>query len=171
MELSEAIKTRRSIRSFEAKPVEDEKVEKILQAGIDAPSAGNLQAHDFYVFKKKENREKLSEIAHGQSFVVEAPVVVVVCANENRSSARYGERGETLYSVQDATIAATHMILVIHDLGLGTCWVGAFDEGALIKEFNLPKGVRPVAIFPIGYPKETPSETSRLPAEELVHYD
>ena len=171
MELFKAIRTRRSIRSFRPDPVEDKKLEKVLQSGIDAPSAGNLQGRDFYVFRRGENREKLAEIAFGQGFVAEAPVVIVVCANESRSSARYKSRGKSLYSIQDASIAIENMLLAAHALGLGTCWVGAFDEDKLSKEFSLPSGVRPIAIIPLGYPAQKPTKPARLLTKDVVHYD
>jgi nitroreductase len=93
----------------------------------------------------------------------------VVCANIGRSSAKYGKRGE-LYAVQDASAAAMNMMLMALDLGLGTCWVGAFDEQAVSRLLGIPQGVRPVMLMPLGFPDESPNAPPRL-GEKLEHQE
>ncbi len=160
-EFLDVIKKRRSIRKFQDKPVEEEKIETILENAILAQSAGNLQSYFIYVVKDKTVKESLTEAAYGQSFIKQAPVVFVVCADQEKAGKYYGERGYELYSINDASIVATYIELVACALDLGTCWVGAFDEEIVRKILALPEGVRPIAIIPCGYPAEKP----RMPAK------
>ncbi|MGQ9513600.1 MAG: nitroreductase family protein [Thermoproteota archaeon] len=169
MDLFEAIKDRRSVRSFKQKPVPENLIKKILEAASLAPSAGNLQAWEFIIIKDSVTKMEISKAAFYQSFIAEAPVDVVVCANQKRSSERYGRRGRDLYSICDASAATQNLLLAAHALGLGSCWVGAFDETSVSKILGLPDGVKPIAIVPIGYAGETPSPRSRIPLREIVH--
>ncbi len=171
MELIEVLKTRRSIRRFKSKPIPDQILWKILNLANAAPSAGNLQARDFVVVRDDKVKEQLAEAALGQEFVRDVPVVIVVCGNMKRSSIGYGIRGEHFYSIQDADAAVMHILLSTHALGLGTCWVGAFDDDMVSSILNLPGYIRPIAILPLGYPAEHPRTTSRLKTEKLVHID
>jgi nitroreductase len=114
---------------------------------------------------------RLAEAAYGQYFIAEAPVVIVVCTNIRKSSSRYGVRGETLYSIQDAAAATQNILLSIHALGLGACWIGAFSEEKVSLIFNIPKYVRPVAILPIGYPKEKPSPPYKRRIDEITFFE
>lgn len=164
------IENRRSIRRFKDSPVEDETIELLLHAGVMAPSAGNLQARDFIVVRDKSVIEELGVAAWRQSQVRSAPVVLVVCANYPRSAAKYGERSE-LYAVQDATASVMNILLAAHSLGLGACWVGAFDEGSVSEIMALPEDVRPMALIPVGYPDESPSAPPRLSLDSVVHRD
>ena len=169
MEVAEAIDLRRSIRRYQDKDVPDGMVKAILRAGHMAPSAGNLQGRDFIIVRDRGMRELICKAALGQSFILEAPVCIVVCANIGRSSAKYGKRGE-LYAVQDASAAAMNMMLMALDLGLGTCWVGAFDEQAVSRLLGIPQGVRPVMLMPLGFPDESPYAPPRL-GEKLEHQE
>ena len=170
MEFEKLIKVRRSIRAFKSKPIEEEKLKKILMAANLAPSAGNLQAYEIYVVKDSKLKRMLSRASFDQEFIAEAPIVLVFCANPPRSAIRYGKRGEELYSIQDATIATTFAMLMASDLGLGNVWVGAFDEEEVKRILNLPRYLRPVAILPIGYPAEQPEFVGRRRLEDIVHY-
>lgn len=163
------VERRQSIRAYQAKPIEEEKLTKILYAANRAPSAGNLQAYEIYVARDKARREELARAALGQWFIAEAPIVLVFCANTRRSAMRYGKRGEELYALQDATIACAHAHLAAAALGLGSCWIGAFDEAEVSRILNLPKHLRPIALLPIGYPAEQPLRTPRRRLEDLVH--
>ena len=161
MQLFEAIRGRHCIRRFRPDEVEQDKVERILEAAKEAPSAGNLQARDFIVVRDSEKRRELAKAALSQNSVSEAPLAIVVCANPGKSTAKYGSRGEELYCIQDATAAVQNILLVVHSLGLGACWVGAFDENSVRKVLGIPPGIRPVAIVPVGYPAEEPSAPPR----------
>jgi len=171
MDVIEAIKTRRSIRSYEKESISDEDLNKILEAATWAPSAGNLNPWEFIVVKDEENKRKLSEAALEQYFISEAPVVVVVCANVTRTSSIYGERGRRLYCIQDCAAATQNLLLAAHSLGYGACWVGAFNDSEVAKLLKLPSNVVPLAIVPIGKPKEKPTAPRRLPLSKVVHHE
>jgi len=149
--------------------VTDEQIGKILRAGHMAPSAGNLQGREFIVVKDAHTRQQICRAALGQRFIEEAPVCIVICTNLPRTRQRYGKRAE-LYIVQDASASAMNMMLQACDLGLGTCWVGAFDEKAAGEILEVPEGIRPVAILPVGVPDETPEAPPRL-GKKIEHYE
>jgi len=127
-----------------------------------------LQAYEIFLVRDEEKKRALAEAALGQEFIAEAPIVLVFCANPSRSASRYGSRGRDLYSIQDATIACSFAMLAATSLGLGSCWVGAFDEEEVKKVLGI-KEFRPIAILPIGYPAEKPYKTSRRSLKDLVH--
>ena len=150
MELFEAINLRRSVRAFTDEEVHEEEIEKLLEAARWAPSAGNIQPWSFVVVRDANIKRGLSEAALNQFFIEEAPVVIVVCADWNRSGQGYGSRGINLYCVQDTAAAVENMLLAAVALGLGACWVGAFQEDMVRVVLNVPKELRPVAIVPVG---------------------
>ena len=168
MDFFEAVKARRSIRAFQGQIVEEEKMNRIIEAVNLAPSAGNLQAYEIVVVKDSRRKRELAEAAGGQDFLSEAPVCLVFLAYPERSSRKYGKRGSGLYSLQDATIAAAYAQLVATALGLASTWVGAFDEEAVAKIVKAPRDKRPIAILPIGYGRETPEITPRRRISEIV---
>lgn len=168
MDVVECIKTRRSVRDFRPDPVDDEVVDEALRLANDAPSAGNLQARDFVIVKNSRTKKALAEAAYGQDFIRTAPLVVVVCANLDRIK-HYGDRGRTLYCLQDSAAAIENMLLYLHSKGLGAVWVGAFDERRAGEVLSLPPHARPVALVPIGRPSESGMKRRRLPIESLVH--
>ena len=171
MDVLEAIKGRRSIRAFKSEDVPPEIVEKLIDAARWAPSAGNIQPWEFIIVRNPEIKRNLAKAALNQSFIEEAPVVIVVCADEIRSSQGYGVRGKTLYCIQDTAAATQNIHLAAYSLGLGTCWVGAFNEEEARKILEIPEGVRPVAIIPVGYPAEKPSARNRRPLNQIIHYE
>lgn len=169
MDVFDAINERRSVREFKPGPVKEDDLEKILNAGRAAPSAGNCQPLELVVVKDQTIKRLLADAAYGQTFIAEAPIAVVVCANVARTSRRYGKRGEELYCIQDTAAATINMMLAAYALGYGTCWVGAFDEGAVANAIRAPAGVRPLAIVPLGKPAEKPAPPPRIPLEKIVH--
>lgn len=169
MDVFEAIKGRRSIRAFTSQEVSEEEVTKLIDAARWAPSAGNIQPWEFIVVRNAEIKRKLSIAALDQTFIEEAPVVIVVCANETQSGWGYGSRGVNLYCLQDTAAATQNLLLAAHALGLGTCWVGAFREEEARRVLNIPRGVRPVAIIPVGHPAERPGPRSKKPIREIIH--
>ena len=171
MELSEAIKGRRSIRAFKKQHVPEEIVEKLINAASWAPSAGNIQPWEFVIVRKPAVKKRLAQAALNQEFVEEAPVVIVVCADEERSSMGYSFRGRTLYCIQDTAAATQNILLTAYSLGLGACWIGAFNEDEAKKAVNAPEEIRPMAILPVGYPNETPSQRHRIPLSQIMHYE
>ena len=145
----EAIKQRRSIRQYSTKEVPREVLMEIIQSALRAPSAGNLQPWHIYVVTDQQKKIALAQAALGQRFVQEAPVVLVVCAEPERSAARYGARGRELYCLQDTANLTYAIMLAATSYGLGTCWVGAFQEQGVQETLGLDSGRRPVAIIPV----------------------
>jgi len=168
MELAELIRARRSVRAFESRHVEADKLQRILDMTNLAPSAGNLQAFEIYQVEASHPRAALARAAD-QSFIAQAPVILVFFANTGRSARKYGARGRELYAVQDATIAAAFAMLAAADLGLSSVWVGAFDPAKVTAAIGAPPDWTPVAILPIGYAAESPAASTRRPIIELVH--
>jgi nitroreductase len=171
LDIFDLFKSRRSIRSFTSEDISNEDLEKILEAARWAPSAGNIQPWEFIIVRKPETKREIAKAALNQMFIEEAPVVIVVCANEARSSWTYGSRGATLYCIQDTAAAIENILLAACALGLGTCWVGAFHEDEVRRILKIPKGLRPVAIIPIGHPAEKPSPPYKRTLREIMHYE
>ncbi len=167
MEVFECIKARRSVRSFSPNTVPDDALAKILEAATWAPSSGNLQNWEFVVVKEQEAKNQIARSCQ-QGFIATAPVVIVVCSN-NQKVSNYGRRGEEFYAVQNTAASIQNMLLAAHALGIGTCWVGAFDEAHLSLLIGLPNHVKAVAVIPMGYPAEKPRIPPREPSENLVH--
>ena len=171
MDVLEAIKERRSIRAFTDEKVSEKDVERLIDAARWAPSAGNTQPLELVVVKDKEMKRKLSEAALNQTFIQKAPVVIVVCADLNRSSRGYGSRGKNLYSLQDTAAATENILLAAQELGLATCWVGAFRDKEVAKAVKAPKNMKPEAIVPVGHPAERPVAPPKRSVNEIVHYE
>ena len=165
----EAISRRRSIRAFKSQDVPKDIVKKLLEAGRWAPSAGNIQPWEFIVVRKPGVKRRLVEAALEQTFIEEASLVIVVCANEDRSAEGYGVRGRSLYCIQDTSAAVQNILLAAYSLGLGTCWIGAFNEDEAREVLRIPAGIRPVVIIPVGYPAESPAPRNRRPLSQVVH--
>jgi len=170
MEFKKVAEKRRSVRSYTDEGIPEKDIKEIIRIGHMAPSAGNRQARDFIIVEDEKEKEKLVDNAYGQSFISDAPWVLVICANKERSAERYDERGRKLYSIQDATAAIENMLLAVVDMGYSSCWIGAFEEDKVKEQFDIPKGVRPVALLPIGRPAKTTSGPKKMDAEELTHY-
>jgi len=151
MEVKEAVKTRRSIRKYLDKNVDDSTVIELLDAARFAPSCGNVQNWKFIIVRDKEKRKRLAECCLNQSWMADAPVFIVVCNDLRAIGRMFKKRGEELYSTQNVASAVQNILLTATSLGLGSCWVGAFDEYAVSKAVVIPDGIRPEAIVTIGY--------------------
>ncbi|MGC9514400.1 nitroreductase family protein [Methanocrinis sp.] len=169
MNFKEVLEGRRSVRRYSDRPVSRDTILSLLEAAETAPSAGNLRAREYYVVISPELRSALSVAAFGQEHLAAAPVVVVVCADPARSGTRYGDRGQ-LYSIQDAAAATTCLLLAARDLGLGSCWTGAFDEMVARDLLNLPRRLVPTAMVSIGWPDERPAPPPGRDMTEAVHW-
>ncbi|MCR3884696.1 nitroreductase family protein [Methanotrichaceae archaeon M04Ac] len=168
MEVSEAIKKRRSIRKYQPRKIENDKLDRILEAGRLAPSAKNLQEWKFVVVRDDGRRKRLAEAAKGQTFVGEAPVVIAACATVTDYVMTCGQ---LTYPI-DLAIAVDHMTLQAAAEGLGTCWIGAFYEEEVKKVLSIPPEVRVVALLPIGYPaEEPPASRPRKEMDEIVAFE
>lgn len=169
MDVYGAILGRRSIRKYEDKPLDEGQLEKLLEAGRWAPSAGNTQPWRFVVVTDGDVKRRLAADAYGQRFIAKAPMVIGVLALPDVSSRSYGDRGRHLYSIQDTAAAVQNILLAAYGMGLGTCWVGAFDERAVSITLGCGPDERPVALIPIGWPKAL-GRSSRHGLDEIVRY-
>jgi len=164
----EAIKTRRSIRKYKKTKIETEKLKKVLEAARLAPSACNFQPWSFIVVSDSETRQSLYS-AYNKDWFVNAPIIIVACGFSDKGWVR-GD-GEKYYPV-DVAIAMQNLVLVAHDLGLGTCWVAAFDEKKVKKALGIPKNVRVIAMTPLGYSDEVKGPiVERKSLEQIIHYN
>lgn len=168
MDFLKLAKERKSIRAYKPDEISGKDFKKILEAANSAPSAGNLQSYEIFVVRGKEKKNELVAAAGRQQFIAQAPAVLVFCACPFKSALRYGKRGLELYAIQDATIAATFAMLEAASLGIGSVWVGAFDEDKVLGVLENPRNVKPVAIIPLGYPDEAPLPHARKRVDEMV---
>jgi nitroreductase len=164
----DAIKMRKSVREFLDKAIEDDKLIAVLEAGRLAPSASNRQEWRFVIVRDPKTRNQLAEAANGQKFVGEAPVVIVACAE---TDGHIMMCGQPCYPI-DVAIALDHITLAAVQLGLGTCWIGAFDEDRVREIIGIPKEIRVVELMPIGYPSNPLAiEKKRLALNTVVKYE
>jgi len=164
MNVMEAIKTRRSIRSYNSQPVEADKLAKVLEAARLAPSASNRQDWKFIVVQDLQMRTKLATACRNQKFISQAPVVIAACSTNPTRTMSSGQPAAAV----DLAIAVDHMTLAAAELGLGTCWIGAFDAPAVGKLLGVPDDYAVVHVMLLGYPAESPSATPRKPVSQVI---
>lgn len=169
MDVFEAIKTRRSIRDYRPDRVPEEKLLRCLEAFRLAPSACNYQPWRAIVVRDPKTKERLAEASFGQYFIAEADVVIVACGWEARAYKRMGGYWNAL--AVDVAIAVDHLTLMAQAEGLGTCWIGAFDEQKVRDVLGIPSDVMVVALTPLGFPAGPARATPRKPLEEIVCYE
>lgn len=169
---AEVVKRRTMIRAYKSDPVPEEKIQRLLEYAVRAPSAGNLQPWEFIIVKDPEVRARLAQAALGQHSVATAPLIIATCADIQRMGSRYGARA-SFYSLVDVAFASLLILLGVVEEGLGACFVGAYDPQEVAKIFALPDHVRPVGLITIGYPAEKPrrTRTPQIPLNKLVHYE
>ncbi len=167
MTILDAVKERRGIRKFLSKQIPDAIIDNLKEALIWAPSAGNLQARKFYFVFNETKKEKLAAAALDQRFIAKAPLTIVACTDSN-IRIHYGERGIKSYTIQDVAASIMGMMLVAHEAGLGSVWIGAFDEKEVSRILKLSENLRPIAIVPVGYPSSIPSAPARVSIESAI---
>jgi nitroreductase len=167
MDFSQLIETRYSVRAYKPDPVEDDKLQQVLEAARLAPTAANRQPFQLIVIHTEGRQEELNRI-YDRGFFVQPPLVIGICGVPGLAWSR---RDEMSYHVVDATIVMDHLILAAANLGLGTCWVGAFDPDAAREVLGLPDTVEPIAFTPLGYPADEPKPKKRKPLSDLVRYE
>ena len=167
MDVFDAIKSRYSVRGYRPDPVGDDDLAKVLEAARQAPSAANRQPFRILVVHTEGREEELARV-YGRRWFTQAPLVLAVVAVPGEAWRRMDDKP---YDEVDATIAMDHMVLAATALGLGTCWVAAFDPGAAREVFGLPGDVEPIAFTPLGYPDKDRAQSGRRPLEELVKYE
>lgn len=171
MDIFQVIRDRRSIRRYKDVDVEADKLERVLDAARLAPSWKNLQCWRFLVIRDQEIREKLLAAFPadnpGSRAIATAPVIIVVCAD----SAASGVENGIEYYIADTAIAFEHLCLAAHALGLGTCWMGWFEEKTVRAALGIPESIRVVGVTPLGYPDQAPKARPRKVLEEITFYD
>ncbi|MBN2199951.1 MAG: nitroreductase family protein [Candidatus Aminicenantes bacterium] len=169
MTVLEAIQKRRSVRKYRPDSVPEEVLRRVLEAARLAPSGKNLQPWRFILVRSAETKERLARASADQTFIAEAPLVVVACADPESSYARMGRYMKS-WTV-DVACALEHLMLQAAAEGLGTCWIGAFEEGAVKALLDVPDGIRVLALTPLGYPADDPDFGGRKRLEEIVFYE
>lgn len=169
MSVLEVIAKRRSIRKYKEDPIPERVLHRVLEAARLAPSGKNLQPWKFIIVKDKYLKEKLAVAAVGQFFIAEAPLIIVACGFPDDCYSRLGRYMKS-WTV-DVAIALEHLILQAQEEGLGTCWIGAFEEKEVKYILHIPKNVRALALAPLGYPDESPPPQTRKLLEEIISYD
>ncbi len=169
MSVLEVIRERRSVRRYRPDPIPEESLLRVMEAARFSPSGKNLQPWRFILVKDSSLKQHLAAAAVGQSFIAEAPVIVVACGFPDRCYSRMGNYMKS-WPI-DVAIAVEHLILQAQEEGLGTCWIGAFEEKKVKPILNIPDEVRVLALTPLGYPDEIPGARGRKSLEEIVSYD
>jgi nitroreductase len=167
MQFSELIRKRYSVRAYKPDPVEDEKLQQVLEAARLAPTAANRQPFQLIVIHTAGREAELRHI-YGRDWFVQAPLVICACGTPAKGWVRGDGKS---YCDIDVAIAMDHLILAAADLGLGTCWIGAFDPAAAREVLGLPDGVEPIAFTPLGYPADQPRAKKRKPLSDLVRHE
>lgn len=167
MDVFEAIKKRFSVRKYADQAVEEEKLLEILDAARLAPSASNRQEWRFVVVTNSDTRTQLSQAAKCQPFVAEAPVVIACLADTDQHRMACGQLSYPI----DVSIAIDHMTLAATALGLGSCWIGAFDAAQVRKILSIPENIEVVELLTLGYPTTEPTAKRRLGLEKIVRYE
>ena len=175
----EAIQHRRSVRNFQEKSIEDEKLNEILEAARLAPSGNNRQPWFFVVIKDETIKEDVAVATNNQMWIASAPVVIVavgdMCARSQDYAGLYVDEETSSFDVKrivrDTTIAVTHLLLEVDNQGLGACWCGAFSQAGIRPVLNIPDDKFVLAVIPIGYPAEEPKEKPRKALEEIIRYE
>lgn len=169
MSFFDLISSRHSVRAFDNRKFSDDMIQKIADAATKAASAGNLQSYQIFIITKNEDKNRLANAAHEQSFIGNAACAFVFCADPQNAAREYGKRGQELYCIQDATISCTYAQLAAHQLGLASVWVGSFDEETVSKILGLEDNLRPIAMLIVGFAAESPEITPRKPLSEVIH--
>jgi nitroreductase len=166
MDVFEAIRARRSVRSYADRSVEEEKLQQVLEAGRLAPSARNLQKWKFVVVRDDDLRKRIADAAE-QPFLAEAPLLIALVSCDPDRKMYCGVPAGPV----DCAIAQDHMTLAATALGLGTCWIGHFDQDATCRMLEVPPTARIIELMPLGYPAESPAAKGRKPLAEIVSSD
>jgi nitroreductase len=167
MDFFELVQKRYSVRAYKPDPVEDDKLSQVLEAARLAPTANNRQPFQIIVIHTAGREADLRRI-YGRGWFTQSPLLVAICAIPAQSWVR---RDGKNYADVDVTLAMDHLILAATNLGLGTCWVAAFDPAAAREVLHLPADVEPIAFTPLGYPADQPGPKQRKSLSELVRYE
>ena len=167
MEISRLIRQRYSVRAYKPDPVEDDKLQKVLGAARLAPTAANRQPFQLIVIHTQGRQKELQRV-YNRDWFVQAPLVICAVGLHDKAWVRYDQ---TRYTAVDVAIAMDHLILAATDLGMGTCWIAAFNPVTAREILELPKNTEPMIFTPLGYPADEPKEKERKPLSDLIRYE
>ena len=178
MEAIEAMRRRRSIRSYKADPVAPELLHKVLGAATLAPSGGNMQPWEFYVVQDRKTKQAIVDTSYTgygrsgapQTWLLEVPVLVVICVERKRTGARYGPEGAEFISMLDVASSVQNLLVAATSEGLGSCWVAGFQRSRVKQLLGLEPSMDVLGLVGLGWPERVPSAPYRLPVEQVVHY-
>ena len=178
MDFFDVVEARRSVRKYRPDPVATELVDRVLRAGIMAPSAGNRQPWEFVVVERDAALKQAivhttfrgNSWAGGnhQDWLAEAPVLIVVCVDVQRSMSRYGWQQSQKLIIEDSAAAVENMLLAAVALGLASCWIGGFDPVALSTALQLPEMLAPLAVLPLGYAVQEATAPPKRSLDEVI---
>lgn len=171
MDTLKAIQKRRAVHKFRTRPIPDKMLFEILEAARWAPSAGNLQSVRIIVVEDEELKKELADAALDQTWMVDAPVILVICSLADELEKWYGKRGKALYSIQDAAVAAQNIMIAATSLGVGSCFVSAFADAKVRRVLELPDFLYPYVIIPLGYAAEKPKTPSRYRLWDILFWN
>ena len=168
MDFLELARQRYSVRAYQLDPVEDEKLNQVLEAALIAPTASNRQPFQLLVIHTSGREDELATI-YQRPWFVQAPLIICACAAPGQGWTRSSDGAN--YSIVDVAIAFDHLTLAAASLGLGTCWVAAFNPTRAREVLLIPPEIDPIALTPLGYPADKPTQKIRKPISELVRYE
>lgn len=168
-DLLNTMRQRTSIKKYEKRGVEREKMGKVLEAARWAPSAGNMQSWEFIVVDDDDLLDQLSQFSYNQTHLRDAPSAIVILGDVEKARAKYEDRGTDLYMIQETAACMQNMMLMAEELGLATAWVGAFDEENVKDLLDIPGELRPVAIVTIGYPRERAEPANKYRVTDVTY--
>lgn len=168
MDFIDLVQKRYSVRAYKPDPVEDDKLAKILEAARLAPTASNRQPFQLIVIHTAGRTAELGRM-YSRPWFVQAPIIIAACTNPAEGWKRAMDGVN--YSIVDVAIAFDHLTLEATDLGLGTCWIGAFNTQAVCEILGLPPEVDPIALTPLGFPDDSPRAKTRKPLSQLIRYE
>ncbi len=166
----DTIINRRSIRKFKDTQITQEHLQIMLKAMEAAPSAGNIQPWSFYVIKNKDVKKQLCEISFNQTALIEAPVVIAICAKPKESAATYQQLGQDFFCIQDTACVAQNLQLAAHSLGYGCVWIGIVKQDDIRQTIKATQSEQPVALIAIGIANETPAAYDRIEWQKLTTF-
>lgn len=169
METERTILSRASCRNFKDKKVTLNLIQKMVNAATRAPSAGDLQNWRFLVVRDQKKIQETAKACLNQKWIAKAPCLIIICNDNDRVLKMFPKKGE-IYSIQSCAVAANHIILMAEDLGLGSCWIGAFDENKIQEIFEID-GARPEIILAIGYPEEKDKKQAVCDFSNITFFD
>jgi nitroreductase len=168
MDFKDLIQARYSVRAYQTKPVEEEKLNAVLEAARLAPTAANRQPFKILIIRTEGRKEELGRI-YGPKWFTQPPLVICICGEAETAWIR--NRDQRSYLDVDAAIVMDHLILAAANEGLGTCWIAAFDAEAAREILQIPENLEPLLFTPLGYAADQAKPKQRRPLSELVYYE